>query len=85
MVAAVAKVVEGNQCPRVFAHASGNAAPKLRPLQEANGAGGCWRVVNRVNRRRRRDGGREVNRCSARHKRLARSLQKTYMPHSTGT
>ena len=53
MVAAVAKVVEGNQCPRVFAHASGNAAPKLRPLHEAKGANGEWRVVNRVNRCRR--------------------------------
>ena len=53
MVAAVAKVAEGNQCPRIFAHASGDAAPKLRPLQEANGADGDWRVVNRVNHSRR--------------------------------
>ena len=50
MVAAVAKVAEGDQCRRVFAYASGDAAPKLRPLQEANGADGDWRVVNRVNR-----------------------------------
>ena len=70
MVAAVAKVVAGNQCPRVFAHASGNAAPKLKPLQEAKGANGEWRVVNQY---------------SAKHKRLARLLQETYMPHSTGT
>ena len=53
MVAAVAKVVEGNQCRPVFAYASGNAAPKLRPLQDAKGADGDWRVVNRVNRCRR--------------------------------
>ena len=85
MVAAVAKVAEGDQCRRVFAYASGDAAPKLRPLQEANGADGDWRVVNRVNQCRRRDSGRGVNRCSERHKRLARSLQKTYMPHSAGT
>ena len=50
MVAAVAKIVEGDQCRRVLAHASGNAAPKLRPLQKAKGADGDWRVVNRVNR-----------------------------------
>ena len=85
MVAAVAKVAEGNQCPRVFAHASGNAAPKLSSLQEAKGTDGDWRVVNRVNHCRDRDSGRGVNQCSARHKRLARSLQKMYMPHSTGT
>ena len=85
MVAAVAKVVEGNQCPRVFAHASGNAAPKLNSLQVANGTNGDWRVVNRVNQCRRRDSGRGVNRCSVRHKRLARLLQRTYMPMSTGT
>ena len=50
MVAAVVKVAEGNQCPRIFAHASGDAAPKLRPLQEAKAVNGDWRVVNRVNR-----------------------------------
>ena len=85
MVAAVAKVAEGNQCPRVFAHASGNAAPKLRQLQEAKGADVDRRVVNRVNHCMHRDSGRGVNQYSARHKRLARSLQRTYMPHSTGT
>jgi hypothetical protein len=52
MVAAVAKVVEGNQCPRVFAQA-GDATQKLGPLQEAKGADGDWRVVNRVNHSRR--------------------------------
>jgi len=52
MVAAVAKVVEGNQCPRVFAQA-GDATQKLGRLQEAKGADGDWRVVNRVNHSRR--------------------------------
>ena len=85
MVVAVAKIAESDQCRRVFAYASGNAAPKLRPLQEAKGADGDWRVVNRVNRRTRRDISRGVIRCWMRLKRLARSLQKTYMPHSTGT